>query len=130
MYKPESIPENGTHKGFSVFEIQIDHPNLASQPHLDLINKKKRTYLVDLAVPVNHRVKMKVNEMRDKYLNLGRKLKKLWNKVLVIPIVTDMLGTVPKRLEKRLEEKEESRPKESCCHLDTSEIPLADVSVK
>ena len=40
----------------------------------------------------------------DKYLDLARKLNKLWNmKLKVIPIVIGALGTVPKGLERGLE---------------------------
>ena len=40
----------------------------------------------------------------DKCLDLARELKKLWNmKVKVIPIVVGALGTVPKGLERGLE---------------------------
>ena len=43
----------------------------------------------------------------DKYLDLARELKKLWNmRVKVIPFVVGALGTVPKCLEKRLEDLE------------------------
>ena len=43
----------------------------------------------------------------DKYLDLARELKKLWNmRVKMIPIVVGALGTVPINLEKRLEELE------------------------
>ena len=50
---------------------------------------------------------MKESEKKDKFLDLAGEMKKLWNmKVTVIPIVVDMLGTVPKSLENRLEELE------------------------
>ena len=50
---------------------------------------------------------MKENEMRDKYLDLDRELKKLWNmKVTVIPIVISVLGTIPKDLVKGLKDLE------------------------
>ena len=56
---------------------------------------------MDFAVPADHRVKMKENEIMDKYLDLARELKKLWNmKVKVIPIVDGALGTVPTGLAK------------------------------
>ena len=59
---------------------------------------------MDFAVPADHRVKLKENEKMDKYLDLARELKKLWNmKVKVISIVFGALGTVPKGLEKGLE---------------------------
>ena len=48
---------------------------------------------------------MKEYKKIDKYLDLTRELKKLWNmRVKVIPIAVGALGTVPKSLEKRLEE--------------------------
>ena len=46
-----------------------------------------------LAVPADHRVKIKENEMRDKFLDLVRKLKTQWNmKVTVVPIVVGRQG--------------------------------------
>ena len=48
---------------------------------------------------------MKEREKIDKYMNLARELKKLRNtRVKVIPIVVGALVTVPKSLEKRMEE--------------------------
>ena len=49
-------------------------------------------------------VKLKESEKRGKYLDLARELKKLWNmKVMVIPVVIGVLGTVTKGLVQRLE---------------------------
>ena len=46
---------------------------LARSPDIMLINKKKRTfYLVDFAVPRDHREKIKESEGIDKYLDLAR----------------------------------------------------------
>ena len=40
-------------------------------------------------------------------MNLNNELRKLWNmKVTMIPVVTEALGTIPKCLEKGLEELE------------------------
>ena len=53
---------------------------------------------MDFAVPVDHRVKLKECKKKDKYLDLLRELKKLWNmKITIIPIVIGALGTVTKR---------------------------------
>ena len=42
-------------------------------------------------------MKLKEYEKRDKYLDLARELKKLWNmKVTIIPIVIGAFGTVTK----------------------------------
>ncbi len=52
---------------------------------------------MDFAAPVDHNVKLKESEKKDKYQDLARKLKKLWNmKVTVGTIVIDALGTVTK----------------------------------
>ena len=57
------------------------------------------------AVPADHRIKLKECEKRDKYLDLARELKKLWNvKVTIIPIVIGAFGTVTKGLLKGLED--------------------------
>ena len=75
MYKPESVLENEMHKIVCDFVIQTNHLILARRPDLVLIKKKKRScHLVDFSRP-----KIKVSENRDKYLDLARELKKLWN---------------------------------------------------
>ena len=62
---------------------------------------------VDFAVPADHRIKLKECEKRDKYLDLAKELKKLWNmKVTIIPIVIGAFGTVTKRLFKGLDDLE------------------------
>ena len=64
--------------------------------------KKSRIFrMVDFAAPADHRVKIKESVKRDKYLDLARKLRKLWNlRVTIIPIVIGALGTIPKGLKK------------------------------
>ena len=50
---------------------------------------------MDLAVPADHRISLKECEKKDKYLDLARKLKKLWNmKVMIVPIVIGAFGTI------------------------------------
>ena len=108
MHNPESGLENETHKLLWDFEIQMDHLILARRPDLIIINKKERTCrIMDFAVPANHRVKLKKRQKRDKYLDLARELKKLWNtKVRIVPIVIGALGTVTNRLVQGLEDLE------------------------
>ena len=107
MHNPEPLLENNTHKLLGDFDIHTSHRILARRPDLIIINKKKRTYkIVDFAVPGDHRIKLKECEKKDKYLNLGRELKKkLWNmQVTIIPIVIGAPGTVTKELLKGLED--------------------------
>ena len=62
---------------------------------------------MNFAVPADHKIKLEESKKRDKYLDLARELKKLWNmKVTVLPIVTHALGTVTKGLVKGLEDLE------------------------
>ena len=49
------------------------------------------------------RVELKKNEKVQKYQDLARELRKLWQvKVQVAPVVVGALGTIPKALEKHL----------------------------
>ena len=85
-------------------------PNPGQKTRLIIINKRKRICkIVDFAVPADHRINLKESEKKDKYLDLARELKKLWNmKVTIVPIVIDALGTVTKGLLKGLEDLEVS----------------------
>ena len=59
---------------------------------------------MEFAVPANQRVKLKENVKKDKYIDLARELKKMWNmKVTIIPIVIGTFVTVTKGSLKRLE---------------------------
>ena len=61
--------------------------------------------IVHFAVPADHKINLKECEKKDKYLDLARELKKLWNmKVTIVPIVTGALGTITKGLLKGLED--------------------------
>ena len=62
---------------------------------------------MDFALPADHRIKLKEREKKDKYLDLARELKKLWNiKVTIVPIVIGTFGTVTKGLLKGQEDLE------------------------
>ena len=54
---------------------------------------------MDIAVPSEHRIKLKESEKKDKYLDLARDLKKLLNmKVTIMRIVIGAFSTVTKGL--------------------------------
>ena len=66
--------------------------------------------IFDFAVPADQRIKLKDCEKKDKYLDLARELKKLWNmKVTIVPIVIGAIGTITKGLLKGLEDSEVGR---------------------
>ena len=94
-----------THKLHWNFDIQTDHVISTPRPDCIIINNnnnKKRTCTnVDLAVQADHKVKLKENEKKDKYLGFSRELKKVWNmKVTIIQIVIGALGIGTKGLVK------------------------------
>ena len=93
------------------FDIHTDHLISVRRPDLIIINKKKKKKrifkIVDFAVPADHKIKLKECEKKDKYLDLARELKNLWNmKVTIVPIVIGAFGTIAKRLLKGLEDLE------------------------
>ena len=94
--------------------------------------------------------KLKECEKKDKYLDLARELKKLWNmKVTIVPIVIGAFGTITKGLLKGLEDLEVGgrietiqmtallrtarilrRDLEICCHSNSSEKQSVNTDVK
>ena len=67
-----------------------------------IIDKENKLCLiVDFTVPSDHRIEIKI----EKYQDLKREVQKLWNmKAKIIPIVIGALGTIPKTLQKQLEQ--------------------------
>ena len=100
MHNPAPVLENDSHKLLWDFNIKMDHLIPARRPDLIKINKRKRICkIVDFAVPADHRINLKEGEKKDKYSDLTRELKKLWNmKVTIAPIAIGALGTVTKGL--------------------------------
>ena len=110
MHNPAPVLENATHKLQWDFNIKKDHLIPARRPDLIIINNKKKKRIckiVDFAVSADHRIKLKECEKKDKYLNVARELKKLWNmKMKIVPIVIGAFGTVTKGLFNGLEDLE------------------------
>ena len=107
MHNPASVLENNTHKLLWDFDIHTDHLISARRSDLIIIIIIKTCKIVDFALPANHRIKLKECEKRDKYLDLARELKKLWDmQVTIIPIVIGAFGTVTKGLLKGMEDLE------------------------
>ena len=63
--------------------------------------------IVNFAVPADYRINLKECETKDKYVDLPRELKKLWNmKAMIVPIVIGAFSTITKGLLKSLGELE------------------------
>ena len=109
MHNPAPVLENDSHKLLWDLNMHTDHLIPARKPDLIIINNKKKRIckIVDFALPADHRINLKECEKKDKYLDLDRKLKKLWNmKVTIVPIVIGVFGTITKGLLKSLEDLE------------------------
>ena len=109
MHNPAPVLENDTHKLLWDFDIHTDHRISDGIPDPIIINKKKKRIckIVDFAVPADHRIKLKECEKKDKYFDIARELKKLWNtKVTIVPIVIAAFSTITKGLLKGLEDLE------------------------
>ena len=72
-------------------------PNLSqkTRPYNNQQKKKRICKIVNFAVPADHRIKLKEFEKKDKYLDLARELKKLWDmKVMIVPFGTITKGSL------------------------------------
>ena len=105
-HEPQAVCENEEYKILWDFSIQTDHVIEARRPDMIIVEKKSnKCQIIDFAVPYDTRVDEKEKEKIQKYQDLARELKKLWNKnVKVIPVIVGALGTTPSRLSKRLKE--------------------------
>ena len=80
-------------------------PNLGQATRPNNKQKKRTSKIMNFAVSADHRIKLKESEKKDKYLDLARELKKIWNlRVTIIPIVIGAFGTVTKWLLNGLED--------------------------
>ena len=103
-----SVLVNDTPKLLWKFDIQTDTLISARRLGLMIINKKERTCrIVDLAIPGDHKVKLKEHEKSDKYLDFARELKNPWNITeTFVLIVLAAFGTVTKGFVQGLEDLE------------------------
>ena len=66
---------------------QMSRPYNNQQKKKEKKKRKRICKIVDFAVPADHRINLKECEKKDKYLDLARELKTLWNmKVTIMPI--------------------------------------------
>ena len=66
MHHLAIVLENERHKLLWDFDIHTDHRISARRPDLMIINKKKKRIckIVDIAIPADHRIKLKECERR------------------------------------------------------------------
>ena len=69
-----------------------------------IVNKRdKRCQIIDVAIPENGRVREKEDGKVEKYQDLAREVRKMWDaRTKVIPVVMGALGSVPMNLKNNL----------------------------
>ena len=71
------------------------------------MNKNERSYaIIDIAIPGDIRVSEKEKEKIERYQELKREIKRMWNirSIKVIPVVVEALGSTSRKLKKFIEE--------------------------
>ena len=78
------------------FNIQTDRVLEARRPDIVVTDKENQeTWIIDIAVPGDLRVKEKELEKREKYQDLAIEMRRLWKtSVKIVPIVVEALGTI------------------------------------
>jgi hypothetical protein len=99
-HRAQPSVENEKAKLLWDFNIYTDCVIEARRPDIVLVKKETRECLViDIAVPGDVRIEGKEDEKIDKYGDLCRELKRLWDvRCTVVPVIVGALGTIPKRL--------------------------------
>ena len=71
-----------------------------------VVDKENRScQIIDFAVPGDSRIEDKEKEKIEKYQDLARELRRIWNlRVKVIPLVVGSLGAIPKQFGNRLKD--------------------------
>ena len=102
--QPEAVIENDSCKILWNFTVQTNHFITARMPNMIFIDKKHyECLIINFAIHYDTRVDDKEVEQIEKYSDLARELRKVWNrKVILVPLVVGALGTPVKELQKRL----------------------------
>ena len=105
-HDPEHVLENENYDILWDFSIQTDHVIEDRRPDLIVVDKKRRNCkIIAFAVPGDSRIEEKEKEKIEKYQDLRRELKKIWDvRLKIIPLVVDCLGAIPKQFGNILKE--------------------------
>ena len=89
-HAPEGVVENEKVKILWDVMIQCDREIKAGKPDIVVVNKNERSCaIIDIAIPGDIRFSEKEKEKIDRYRELKRKIKRMWNNrtIKVIPVV-------------------------------------------
>ena len=104
---PQSVTVSEDGKVVILWDNQIQTDRKVHHNKPDILIKDNRAriwYIIDFAVPMDHRVELKETEKKHKYMDLATELRRQYHvKTKIIPFVIGALGTVPKNLEDSFE---------------------------
>ena len=127
-HRAENVSENDNVKILWDVKIQTDKIVEHSRPDiLVVIKETKKCLIIDVACPFDTRIKEKEKEKVEKYQDLKREIKRIWQckEVTIIPIIIGTLGTVNTNFKlwlKKLELKLSFRTMQKVCLLGSARI--------
>ena len=89
--------------------VQCDGEIRARKPDITAVNKNERScVIIDIALPEDIKVSKKEREKIERYQELKREIKRMWNirSIKVIPVVVRTAGRTSKKLKSCIEELE------------------------
>ena len=106
-HAPEDVIENEEVKILWDVMIQCDREIKAKKLDVVVVNKNERSCaIIDMAIPGDIRVGEQEKEKIERYQEIKREIKRMWNNrsINVIPVVVGALGSTSKKLKKCIEE--------------------------
>ena len=102
-HAPEDVIENEEVKILWDVMIQCDREIKAKKLDVAVVNKNERSCaIIDMAIPGDIRVGEQEKEKIERYQEIKREIKRMWNNrsINVIPVVVGALGSTSKKLKK------------------------------
>ena len=100
------VIENNEVKVLWDVNIQCGQVIEAKTPDLVVVIKgERKCIIIDIAVPCDSRTNDKEKEKVEKYQDLKREIKRIWNmrNVIVVSVIIGALGSITKKLDEWLE---------------------------
>ena len=103
-HKPYPVMENTSMKLLWDFTIQCDRQIPHNRPDIVCVDYlTSKSYLIDVAIPGDSRIKEKVSEKHQRYTDLKIEIQKMWNiPVVILPVILGTLGSISLCLGKHL----------------------------
>ena len=106
QHVPEGVVENKEVKILWNVMIQCDRKIKAKKPDIVVVNNERSCAIIDIAMIGDIRVTEKEKEKIERYQELKREIKRMWNIriIKVTPVVVGALGSKSKKLKNCTEE--------------------------